>query len=384
MSRAFSIAVGLLALVTVAGLVALWPTGVDPRLGVGLATPTDQAQVERIEEYRCSGFQTDTCRRVTIRLQSGSREGRAAQLTLGTSAADPELSVGDAVRVTRAESAPGAELPPDQEYSLTDFERRVPMLVLALLFGLLVVGLGRLRGALSLLGLGLSLAVVLAFVAPAILAGEPPLLVAVVGSFAVMLLTVPLAHGLGAKGTASILGTALSLILTVALAALFTDLTHLTGLSSEEATLLNANDSGIPLDGLLLAGMVIAALGVLDDVTVSQASTVLALRGANPSLGARELFDRALHVGRDHVSATVNTLVLAYAGASLPLLLIFSSSELGLVETANLEVIAKEIVATLVGSVGLVAAVPMTTGLAALLAMRLPARSLEGASAHVH
>jgi len=383
-TRAFNAAVIVLALATVAGLFALWPGDAGVQLGEGLAAPSDRAEVERIEEFRCSGFQTDTCRRVTFRLQSGERSGRQARLSLGTSAIDPELSVGDDIRVVRAESPPGAQTPPDQEYSLTDFERRTPMLALALLFALLVVALGRLRGILSLVGLGLSLAVILAFVAPAILAGEPPLAVAVVGSLAVMLLTVPLAHGLGAKGTSAILGTALSLGLTVALAALFTDLTNLTGLSSEEATLLNANEGELPLQGLLLAGMVVAALGVLDDVTVSQSSTVLALRAANPSLGARDLFRRALRVGRDHVSATVNTLVLAYAGASLPLLLLFSSAELGLVETANLEVIAKEIVATLVGSIGLVAAVPVTTGLAALLAVRLPAERLGEQAAHVH
>jgi uncharacterized membrane protein len=118
---------------------------------------------------------------------------------------------------------------------------------------------------------------------------------------------------------------------------------------------------------------VIAALGVLDDVTVSQASTVLALRAANPALGGRQLFGRALSVGRDHVSATVNTLVLAYVGASLPVLLIFSSGEIGLIDAINTELIATEVVGTLVGSIGLIAAVPVTTALAALLAPDLPA-----------
>ncbi len=384
MSRAFAAIAGVLALATTIGLVALWPGKLDTKLGEGIAKKTEQAQVERIEAFRCSGFQTNTCRKVTVRLQSGPRKGTEGLFSLGTSGIDPEVSVGDRVRVVRAEMPPGAELPPEQEYSLTDFERRGPMLVLALLFAVLVVVLGRLRGALSLVGLALSLVVVLAFVVPAILSGEKPLLVAVVGSMAIMLVTVPLAHGLGPKGLAAVLGTAAALALTVALAAVFTELTNLTGLSSEEANLVGANATGVSLEGLLLAGMVIGALGVLDDVTVSQASTVLALRSANPGLRAGELFGRGLRVGRDHVSATVNTLVLAYVGASLPLLLIFSSSELGLVETANLEVIAKEIVATLVGSVGLMAAVPITTALAAVLAARLPPERLENAAAHVH
>ena len=383
MSRAFAAVIGVLALATVAGLVALWPGEVGTKLGEGLAKKSDQAQIERIEQFRCSGFQTNTCSKVTVRLESGRRKGTTGMLSLGTSGIDPEVSVGDRLRVVRAQTTPDVEMPPEQEYSLTDFERRGSMLLLALLFGALMVVLGRVRGALSLVGLALSLLVVLAFVVPAILTGEK-LLVAVVGSMAIVLVTVPLAHGLGAKGLAAVLGTAASLGLTVALAALFTDLTNLTGLASEEANLLGANETGVSLQGLLLAGMIIGALGVLDDVTVSQASTVMALRGANPTLGARELFGRALRVGRDHVSATVNTLVLAYVGASLPLLLIFSSSELGLVETANLEVIAKEIVATLVGSIGLMVAVPITTALAAVLAVRLPAKRLADANVHVH
>jgi uncharacterized membrane protein len=241
------------------------------------------------------------------------------------------------------------------------------MLLLALLFAAAVLAFGRLRGALSLVGLALSLAIVLLFVTPAILDGKSPLLVALVASFAAMLSTIALAHGLGPKSLAAILGTAGSLLLTVGLAVLFTDLTHLTGLSSEEAAILQLDGAQVNFQGLLLAGMVIGALGVLDDVTISQSSTVMALRGANPALGFGRLFALAMHVGRDHVSATVNTLVLAYVGASLPLLLLFSSGELGVLDALNLELVAKEVVATLVGSIGLIAAVPITTALAAAL-----------------
>ena len=250
------------------------------------------------------------------------------------------------------------------------------MLWLAVAFAVLVVVFGRLRGALSLVGLAASLVVVLAFVLPGILSGEPPLAVATVGALAIMLVTILLTHGAGPKAVAATLGTAASLLLTVALAVVFTGLTNLTGLASEEATILAVNTSGVSLQGLLLAGMVIAALGVLDDVTVSQASTVLALRAADPAQGFRTLFRRALEVGRDHVSATVNTLVLAYVGASLPALLILSSTRLGFGETLNSEVVAKEVVATLVGSIGLIAAVPITTALAAVLAARLGPEAL--------
>jgi uncharacterized membrane protein len=234
-------------------------------------------------------------------------------------------------------------------------------------------------------GLAASLAVVIFFVVPAILDGRPPLAVALAGGVAVMLVTIALAHGLGAKSIAAALGTAFSLALTVGLALLFTNLTHLTGFSSEEAVLLNATGAGVSFKGLVLAGMVIAALGVLDDVTVSQASTVMALRRAHPGQTLGQLYRGALEVGRDHVAATVNTLVLAYAGASLPILLVFSVGATPFADAVNGEAVAEPIVATLVGSIGLIAAVPITTALAALLATRLPAERLpDAAHGHAH
>jgi len=375
--------VGVLALIAVAtavGLVLLWPAG-EPALdlGPGLGTQTERAEVLRIVESRCSGFD-GTCRGVAVRVETGPDRGRIRAFRLGVGGIDPPLEVGDVLRVAPEEPLPGGR---ERSYILADFERRAPMLWLAIAFAALVVVFGRLRGALSLVGLAASLVVVVAFVLPAILTGEPPLAVATVGALAIMLVTILLTHGVGPKALAAALGTAVSLLLTVALAVAFTGLTNLTGLATEEATLLATNSSGVSLEGLLLAGIVIAALGVLDDVTVSQASTVLALRAANPAQSFVTLFRRALEVGRDHVSATVNTLVLAYVGASLPALLLLSSTRLGLGETLNSELVAKEIVATLVGSIGLIAAVPITTALAALLSGRLEPDVLAGAE-HGH
>jgi uncharacterized membrane protein len=182
--------------------------------------------------------------------------------------------------------------------------------------------------------------------------------------------TTPRAQGGGAMPRAALLGTAASLLLTALLALVFTEAAHLTGFSSEEATFLQLSGADLSLEGLLLAGMVIGALGVLDDVTVSQASTVLALRSAGPRLGFRELFSRALRVGRDHVSATVNTLVLAYAGVALPLLILFTQLNEPTLHIINREILAEEIVRTLVGSLGLICAVPLTTGIAAYMAVR--------------
>jgi uncharacterized membrane protein len=386
-SRLFVGVLVVLAIATAAGIVILWPGEVSTQLGGGVGVDAQKATVERVEETLCPGFTEQRCQRVTVRLESGPGEGRTAQLQLdATAGLDPVLDPGDAVRVQEtARPPPGAEPVTGPGYTFVDFERRGPMLVLALLFVAVVLLFARLRGGLSLIGLGVSLAIVLVFVVPAILDRKPPFAVAVVGSLAVALITIPLAHGGGPKSRAAILGTAASLLLTAGLAVLFTELTHLTGFSSEEAALLQISGANLSLEGLLLAGMVIGALGVLDDVTISQASTVLALRSANPALRFRELFGLALRVGRDHVSATVNTLVLAYVGASLPVLLIFSSAELGVGEALNLELVAKEVVATLVGSIGLIAAVPITTALAALLALREPTERLRpSAPTHAH
>jgi uncharacterized membrane protein len=198
-----------------------------------------------------------------------------------------------------------------------------------------------------------------------------------------MLLTIPLVHGGGAKSLAACLGTAAALLLTLGLADLFTHIAHLSGLTSDEAVYLQTT-SHVSVRGLLLAGMVIGSLGVLGDTTVTQASTVIALRRANPLLGFRELVIHATSVGRDHIAATVNTLVLAYTGAALPILIVFSIGGTSFGAAVNSEAVAEAIVATLVGSIGLIAAVPATTALAALLALHLPDRRLAREHLHDH
>jgi uncharacterized membrane protein len=319
---------------------------------------------------------------VTVELESGPDRGRTTEFTVGDQGDPVDISVGDDLRVFRNPLPPtavigGVRVDP---YSLADFERRRPLLWLAALFGVLVVALGRWRGLRALVGLGISLGVVLLFVVPAILDGQPPLTVALVGALAIMLATIPLTHGLGPKTVAACLGTSASLVLTLFLARGFASLSHLTGVSSDEAVFLRASLEDVSLQGLLLAGVVIAALGVLDDLTVTQSSTVLALRSANPGLGFRALFRRSLSVGHDHITATVNTLVLAYAGASLPVLLIFSLADVSFAEALNGEAVAEEVVATLVGSIGLIAAVPVTTAIAAFLAVQ----GATDDTAHVH
>jgi len=275
---------------------------------------------------------------------------------------------------------PTIKVPP---YSFTDFDRRLPMLWLGLGFVVLLLATGRLHGLRALVGLAGSVVLVIEFVIPSILHGHSAVAVALTGALAVMLITIPFSYGLGPKAIAAWLGTAASLLLAVGLAWGFTDLAHLSGASSEEAVLLSASSARLSLQGLLLAGMVIGALGVLIDLTVSQASTVIALRRANPSLGFSQLFRGAVEVGHDHIAATVNTLVFAYAGASLPILLIFSIGGTSLTDAINSESVAEEVIAALVGSIGLIASMPITTALASLLALRMSDRALQ-ADAHAH
>ena len=359
--RPFLVALAAIVVATVVGLILLWPDGSSKvELGAAPTGETIPGKIESLRSNPCPPPLQGECLSGGVVLEDGPESGQTVTVELSSGGPAPNFSVGDSVRVARATF--GGQEP---VYSVVDFERRAPMLWLAIFFVALVLVFGRLRGALSLVGLGASLAIVLVFIVPAILDGRSPLAVALVGSMAVMLLTIVLAHGWGPKSLAAILGTAVSLSLVGLLAVLFTNLTNLTGFSSEEAAILASNDSGISVSGLLIAGMVIGALGVLDDVTISQSSTVMALKATDPGQGLGTVYRRAIEVGRDHVSATVNTLVLAYVGSSLPVLLIFGSGEIGLVDAVNLEIVAKEIVATLVGSIGIIAAVPITTALAA-------------------
>jgi uncharacterized membrane protein len=186
-----------------------------------------------------------------------------------------------------------------------------------------------------------------------------------------------LAHGFSARTSTAALGTLLSLLLIGLLGAAFAAATSLTGADEDTANLANALGSDLDGRGLVLAGLMIGALGALDDVTVTQTSAVWELRRADPHLRPIALFGAAMRIGRDHVASAVNTLVLAYAGAALPLLLLFSVAERGLTDTLTTQVIATEVVRTLVGSIGLVASVPLTTA----LAVAVVTRSREGDAA---
>ena len=384
-ANVFLLSFGVLVVATVIGVVVLWPEDrtIEPAQQIN-APRTDRAEIVSLRSVPCTTPGATSCLRVGIRLDSGPNKGQ--RTSFGFAGRDVRFAVGDEIRVYEQKLPEGAQIGgvPLDPYQFSDFERGRPLLVLAAIFVALVLITARWKGARAILGLAASLLVIVFFVVPAILNGESPEGVALVGSLAVMLLTIVLAHGIGPKSIAACLGTASALLLTLFLADVFVEAAHLSGLSSEEAVYLNASVQSVSVQGLLLAGMVIAALGVLDDLTVTQASTVLALRRANPTFAFGELYRRAVDVGHDHIAATVNTLVLAYAGAALPVLLVFSLAGTPFREAVGFEIVAAEVVATLVGSIGLITAVPLTTALAALLALRLRPGEVGDVHEHSH
>ena len=360
--------VAVLTVAAVVGMVVLWP-GRPPQPATA-PTPLVDGVVRSAQVVECPSEALVPVRPPCVRAEIEVLEGPGAGATVDVDTGEqgyPAFEVGDHVRV-------GDSTPPGGEpsYYVQDYARLGPLTLLLGLFVVAVLGVGRWHGLRSLLGLGCSLLVITKFVIPAILAGASPLAVALVGSFVVMLLTLYLCHGLNLKTTTALVGTAAALCLIAVLGVAFSELAKVTGLSSEEAQFVSLTVEGLNLRGLVLAGLIIGALGVLDDVTVSPASTVFAVHEADPEQGWATLFRRAMGVGRDHIASVVNTLVLAYAGASIPLLILFSTSGVAVSEIVNGEFVAQEVVKTLIGSIGLVAAVPLTTALAAGIATAAP------------
>ncbi|MFF3455660.1 YibE/F family protein [Streptomyces sp. NPDC002730] len=367
------------------GLFVLWPGGAPDhqRSGVGFDRQTEQGKVVTVEKVNCkdvnaaqvpptgdtstpegreaANSQRGSCAKATIEVTSGKDKGRTFTEIVQPDA-PRQLSKGQGVVVAYAPDAPR-----DLQYSVTDVDRKFPMVLLAGIFALAVVLVGRMRGVMALIALAASFAVLTLFILPAILQGSNPLIVAVIGASAIMLIALYLCHGLTARTSVAVLGTLISLLLIGLLGSLFIGWASLTGNTDDSTGLIHGLFPNIDLSGLLLASVIIGSLGVLDDVTVTQTSAVWELHQADPGLGPRGLYRAAIRIGRDHIASVVNTLVLAYAGAALPLLLLFSIAQSSVGTVANSELVAVEIVRTLVGSIGLVASVPVTTALAAMV-----------------
>jgi len=362
--------VAVVALAALVGMFLLRPEGDRPPLAeeLGLNAELVDATITEVTEVACIGTSAADgirCIEVQFRITSGSTEGDEARFQIAVTETSVRLDTGD--RVTLGYQA-GND--PGFEYYFNDYQRRTPLLLLGGLFVVAVLALGRFQGLRALLGLAVTGVVILAFLFPAILDGRDPTAAALVAAAVIAMVALYLTHGITEKITVALLGTFAALGLTAILAALFANLARFTGFASEDAFLLSIASADVDVKGLVLAGIIIGSLGVLDDVTVTQVSAVWQLHEANPAYGARRLYASAVVIGRDHIASTVNTLVLAYAGASLPLLLVFTQAGRGLGDVVVGELVAVEVVRTLVGSVGLVAAVPITTALAAYVVTR--------------
>lgn len=401
--RRLTVVVALVALATLVGAALMWPGSVERReLGaLGVPRAWYDATVTKVDTFPCPGEEgsnvttttieglapedqpfagtTGLCVNLFFRLSEGPDRGEVRSVELYDIGELPRFGVGQGVVLSYLPDAA-----PEFQYSLADRERDWPLVLLALAFAVLVVVQGRLRGLAALAGLVASIGVIVVFVLPALVQGSNPVLVAVVASSLIAFLALYLAHGFHPLTTVALLGTLAALVVVVVLSWAFTELTTLSGLVTEDAQYIRAFGGNLSFSGLVLAGIILGALGAIDDMTVTQASAVAELRAANPDISYADLYRGAIRIGRDHVASTVNTLALAYAGASLPLLLLFVESNRPLGGVLSSEVVATEVVRTLVGSIGLVAAVPITTLLAArLVAGRrrsLPAGASDGSA----
>lgn len=363
-----------LVLATLLGIAVLWPGRVEAigsqpfaAEGASLATARVTAtQVSSCAESAASlgGISDGSLLGDAVCAEITSGEGRGLVVPVHVPAESlPAAQVGERMRVMYTAQALAGGTP----YVFVDYDRQLPVGALAVAYLVLVVAVAGLKGLRAVLGLVLATGVLLRFMIPALLALHPPLLVTLVGSVAMMLLAVYVAHGVSVRTTTALLGTLAGVVITVVLALWGVDAANLTGAVGEEALTLTAIVPGLSLTSLLTCGMVIAGLGVLNDVTITQASAVWELHAANPTLSRARLLTGGMRIGRDHIASTVYTLAFAYAGTALPLILAAALIDRSVVDTLLSGEIAEEIVRTLVSSIGLVLAIPATTAIAAAL-----------------
>ncbi len=357
----------------IAAMVALWPNPADvpkdanPLSGEGVSTVS--ATVTSVNPFNCNsgGEGPDgitevkgSCAHIGAKVKGGQ-----ATFDLDATRYSAGIKKGDELKLIRY--APEGQ---EVSYEFLDFQRGLPLTALAVIFAVLVVVVARWRGLFALVGIGVTLLALTKFMLPAFLAGENPLVVVVVGSTAIMIAVLYLAHGVSIRTTSALFGTLFGIAMTAGMGVLATNWVHLTGVGSEDDQTLIATVPDLHLSGIVAAAMVIAGLGVLNDVTVTQASAVWELRTLQPKGRGASIFTSAMRIGRDHIASSVYTLVFAYAGSAMTVLLLITAYQRGLAEMATTEQLGQEIVRTLVGAIGLVLAVPVTTAIAVWLAPR--------------
>lgn len=311
----------------------------------------------------------DAVQVVEVEITKGRLEGEKIVLTNDESiVTDPRVFYEkDKVMIAHLPDPEGEEFEHEGYFYIAEYDRSTTIFVLFGLFTLVVVAVASWQGIGALAGLGVSFVVIFRYILPQILSGAPPVTTAIIGAIFIIPVIFYFSHGFQRKTTVAVLGTILTLIVTGVIATFFAKWTNLTGLASAEANSLNFETGGvIDFRGLVLAGMIISILGIMNDITVSQASIVQQLKQVKEKISFGELYFRAMKVGRDHIASMVNTLILVYTGVSLPILLLFMDRAKWFREVINYEFLTEEIVRTMVGSIGLILAVPITTFLAAM------------------
>ena len=303
------------------------------------------------------------CIQTLVAIDSGPNASAKTLLESSPGPGQLHFAPGDRVRLVRQVDDQGVT-----SYAFYDFERGWPLVALAVVFAVVIVAVARWRGLLALVGIVVAFLVLVVFLLPALRDGAPAVPVALVASAAILYAVIYLAHGVNLRTSAALLGTLSSLLLAAGLSWAAVDLAHLTGLSDDQNSQVSAYLGNVSISGLLLAGFIVGSLGVLNDVTVTQASTVFELAEVGDGTSRRTIFLGAMRVGRDHIASTVYTLVLAYAGSALPLLLLFSVANRSLGDVLTSESVAIEIARSAVGGIALALSVPLTTAIAAALA----------------
>ena len=357
-----------LAIWTLVGLVTFWPGDISRHVNSdvagysvpGVTFPT--ARITGVKEISCEGLAGSTpgvsdtrCADVTAELMGGDDKGKAVTVPITAPIYSSGVEVGQVIKLVRLPST--GDQP--ATYQFSEFERSTPLLVVGLIFAVVVVVVARWRGFAALIGLAFAGFILVTFMFPALIAGSNPIMVGLIGSSAIMFVALYAAHGFSARTTTALVGTLFGLILIALLGYLATKWAHLTGVATEDDYVLAATAPDLQLTSVVICGIIVAGLGVLNDVTITQASAVWEL--ADQGATHKRLFSRAMRIGRDHIASTVYTIAFATAGASLGVFLLIKITNRPLLDVLLTERFAAEVLSILVGSIGLVLAVPLTT-----------------------
>jgi len=378
-----------LIVVTIAGLFVLWPSGPDkdlpgggPTTNTAEGTTDTKVTVTAVDASDCDPGETDPMVRADCTTYTVEADGQKGSLYVTPDAVKAGVDVGDTIKVLDFTKSPDrAEMGTD--YVFIDFDRNVPMLALAIIYGIVVLLVAGLRGLRALIGLGFAGAVLFVFMLPAMLDGKPPVLVAMVSASLIMVIALYLAHGISTRTSTALFGTVLGIVITGILGAWMTSWANL-GIAYSEDGYLLVDTTDLGMADIIVCAILITGLGVLNDVTITQASAVWELAAAAPEMKPGQLFSRAMRIGRDHIASTVYTITFAYVGSALMTLIIVSAHDQPLFDTFTLGDMSVEVVSILVCSIGLVIAIPLTTGLGVLVVksgVRPPRRPTGSASA---